>query len=62
MTTFRNTIEEFKAGNKEAAYSMFKNDPNSNGGISFETFCTSIEKTIGNIHAVSPATKKTEVA
>jgi len=52
MTTFRETIETYKTGDKEAAYMMFLLDPNSNDGISFEKFCNFMDSRIGAIISV----------
>jgi len=52
MTTFRETIETYKQGQKETAYSLFLMDPNSNDSISFEKFCQFIDSTVGNVHCV----------
>ena len=62
MTTFRKTIEAYKKGQKSMAFLAFKNDPNANAGVTFEQFCDFMEKTIGNVHSVCPATGKVERA
>lgn len=62
MTTFRKTLETYKTGNKSMAFSAFKNDPNANEGVTFESFCKFMDKTIGNVHSISPASGKKEIA
>ena len=62
MTTFRKTLETYKNGSKSMAFLAFKNDPNANEGITFEAFCKFMDKTIGSVHSVCPATGKKELA
>lgn len=62
MTTFRKTLETYKKGQKAMAFLAFKNDPNANEGITFDIFCKFMDKTIGNVHSVNPASGKKEIA
>ena len=46
MTELNETVDTYKAGNKEEAYNLFKNDETAIKNVSFESFCTEMDNII----------------